>query len=45
MYVHEFKDDVQAGLVSRQGYIPKEHFANQTKNSHLKHCMSWGLVD
>jgi hypothetical protein len=45
MYVHEFKDDVHAGLVSRQGYIPKKHFANQTKNYLLKKCISWGLVD
>jgi len=36
MYVHDFKDDVQADLVSHQGYIRKKHFANQTKNSHLK---------
>jgi hypothetical protein len=35
MYVHELKDDVQTGLVLRQGYIPKNHCANQTKNSNL----------
>ena len=28
IYVHEFKDDIQAGLVKRQGYIPKNHCAN-----------------
>ena len=34
---------IRAGLVLRQGYIPEEHGADRTQNSHLKQCISWGL--
>jgi hypothetical protein len=37
--------EVQAVLVLRQGYIPEKSRANQTQNSHLKQCISWGLGD
>jgi hypothetical protein len=41
---------LQAGLVSRQEHVPEKHCTNQTQayktqNSHLKHCISWGLGD
>ena len=41
---------IQAVLVLCQGYVPEEHHANwnhenQTQNSYLKECISWGLGD
>ena len=36
---------VWAGLVLCQGYVPEKHHTNQTQNSHLKQCISWGLGD
>jgi hypothetical protein len=37
------KTKVQAGLLSCQGFIPEKCHTNQTQNSHLKRCISWGL--
>jgi len=36
MYVHGFTDDVQAGLVSRQGYIPTKKFCKSNKKLSFK---------
>ena len=41
---------LQAGLVSRQEHVPEKHCTNQnkaykTQNFHLKHRISWRLVD
>ena len=38
-------NQLQAGLVLCQGYIPGKRCANQTRSSHLKQCISWGLGD
>jgi hypothetical protein len=36
---------VQAGIVLCQGYTPEKNHANQTQNSHIKQCISWGSED
>jgi hypothetical protein len=36
--------EIQEGLILLQGYNPEKCHANQTQNSHLKHCTSWGLT-
>jgi hypothetical protein len=35
---------IEAGLLLCQANIPKKHYAQETKNSHIKQCISWGLV-
>ena len=35
---------IQAGLLC-QDYIPEKFHTNQTQNSNLKQCISWGLGD
>ena len=34
---------VQAVLILLQGYVPEKYHANQTQNSSLKKCISWGV--
>jgi hypothetical protein len=36
---------IQGGLVLCQSYIPENYHTQQTQNSHLKQCISWGLGD
>jgi len=40
--LYQFRNAVQAGLILRQGYVPEKRLANQTHNSHLQQCISWG---
>jgi len=43
--LHQFRNAVQAGLVLHQRHVPEKHCANQTQNSHLKQCISWGVKE
>jgi hypothetical protein len=43
--MHECINQGQAGLVLCQGYVPEKHRANQTKSSHSKQCIAYGLGD
>ena len=39
VYIH-YRNNLEVGLVLRQGYVPEKHCANRTQNSHLNHCIS-----
>jgi len=39
------KEKLQTGLILLHSYVPEKYRANQTQNSPLNQCISWGLED